>query len=247
MVTKKNTKKKTTTKPRTSPAKAAAPKPPATDRRPDPALKRRAGRIYRQLEQCYPDARCALTHANAFELLVATILSAQCTDKRVNMVTPTLFKKYPTPEKMAAAQPATLEKLIQSTGFFRNKTKSIRGASQMIVTEHGGAVPPTMDQLLTLPGVARKTANVVLGNAYNKNEGIVVDTHVNRLSQRLGLTKHKDPLKIERDLIPLFARKTWAQLAHLLIHHGRAICTARNPACETCPLAKDCPYPTTND
>ena len=212
---------------------------------PDAKLKRRAGRIYRQLEKLYPQATCTLTHRDPFELLVATILSAQCTDKRVNVVTPNLFRKYPTAEKMARAQSAALEKLIQTTGFFRNKTKSLKAASQIIVAEHDGAVPDTMAQLLTLPGVARKTANVVLGNAFGKNEGVVVDTHVNRLSQRLGLTVHKDAPKIERDLMALFPRRTWAQLAHLLIYHGRAICTARNPACDTCSLATDCPYPHT--
>ena len=209
---------------------------------PDPELKRRAGRIRRKLLKLYPDAQCALEHRDPFQLLAATILSAQCTDKRVNIVTPVLFKKYPTPQAMAQAKPADLERIIRTTGFFRNKSKSLKGASQSIVNDHNGSVPDTMDKLLTLPGVARKTANVVLGNAFGKNVGVVVDTHVGRLSQRMGLTKHKDPVKIERDLMPLFPRKSWALLAHLLIHHGRAICTARNPACETCPLAKDCPY-----
>lgn len=208
--------------------------------KPDAELKRRAGRIYRQLEKSYPDATCALTHDSPFELLVATILSAQCTDKRVNMVTPSLFKKYPNPRKMAAAKPESLEQLIRSTGFFRNKAKSIKGASQVIIDDFDGDVPNAMEKLLTLPGVARKTANVVLGNAFNINVGVVVDTHVSRLSQRLGLTSQKDAVKIERDLMALFAAPKWTMLAHLLIHHGRAICAARKPDCEVCALAKDC-------
>ena len=230
---------RTTPKPRL----AAGPKGRLLPAPPTPALKRRAGRIYRKLQQLYPEACCALTHRDPFQLLVATILSAQCTDKRVNIVTPGLFAKYPTPEAMAKARPADLEELIRTTGFFRNKTKSLKGASIAIVADYGGLVPDTMEQLLTLPGVARKTANCVLGNAFGKNIGVVVDTHVGRLAQRMELTKHKDPVKIERDLMPLFPRKGWALLAHLLIHHGRAICKARNPACEDCQLSRDCPYP----
>ncbi|MFA9480404.1 endonuclease III [Phycisphaerales bacterium AB-hyl4] len=205
------------------------------------AEKRRAGRVYRKLEKTYPHATCALKHRNAFELLVATILSAQCTDERVNMTTPALFEKYPTPAALAASKPADVEKLIRSTGFYRNKAKSIRGAAQTIVDHHAGEVPDTMDELLKLPGVARKTANVVLGNAFNQNVGVVVDTHVTRLSNRLGFTTHKDAKKIERDLMPLFPRKNWTMLSHLLIFHGRAICKARKPKCESCPLLKDCP------
>jgi len=206
-----------------------------------PPLPVRVRRILRILARLYPDARCALTHRNAFELLVARILSAQCTDARVNMVTPALFKKFPDARAMARATPAELEELIKSTGFYRNKAKSIKGAAQKISTEHGGKVPDTMEALLELPGVARKTANVVLGNAFGKNEGVVVDTHVQRLSQRLGFTKHKDPPKIERDLIDLFPRQDWAMLAHLLIFHGRQVCTARKPDCEHCPVRHDCP------
>jgi len=203
--------------------------------------KRRAMRIHRKLLATYPDARCALIHHNPFELLVATILSAQCTDVRVNMVTPALFAKYPDPAAMAKAKPAELEKLIHSTGFYRNKAKSLLGAAQKITDDHGGRVPDTMEQLLHLPGVARKTANVVLGNAYDKNVGMVVDTHIGRLSRRMGLTHHTDPKKVERDLMDLFPSRTWTMLAHLLIHHGRQICTARKPLCESCPVAKDCP------
>ncbi len=196
----------------------------------------RAAAIYRELENLYPDARCALDHRNPFELLIATILSAQCTDVRVNMVTPDLFQRFPTPRKMAAADRTELEQLIRTTGFFRNKAKSIQGASEKIVHEHRGQVPDEMDALLTLPGVARKTANVVLGNAFGRNEGVVVDTHVTRLSGRMDLTRHSDPVKIERDLMALFPREDWATLSHLLIHHGRAICAARKPDCDHCPL-----------
>ncbi len=204
-------------------------------------LKKRAGRVYRKLLTMYPDATCALRHRNAFELLIATILSAQCTDARVNMVTPALFKRFPTPQAMAEADQTELETLIKSTGFYRNKAKNIKGAAQTIVERFGGEVPDTMEDLLHLPGVARKTANVVLGNAFNKNEGVVVDTHIGRLSNRLGFTRHKDPRKIEKDLIELFPRESWTMLAHLLIYHGRQICMARKPRCEECPLNKDCP------
>ncbi len=203
--------------------------------------RRRAGRIYRKLAKAYPDATCALVHRNAFELLISTILSAQCTDKRVNMVTPDLFKKYPTPFEMAKAKRTDIEKLIKSTGFYRNKAKSIHGAAMVLVEDHNGEVPDTMDELLKLPGVARKTANVVLGNAFGINEGVVVDTHIKRLSNRMGFTKQSDPKKVEQDLIPLFPRKNWTMLAHLLIWHGRAVCDARNPQCDDCCVLKDCP------
>ncbi|MEX0745621.1 MAG: endonuclease III [Phycisphaeraceae bacterium] len=209
--------------------------------KPTPAEKRRAGRVYRKLEHTYPDATCALQHRNAFELLVATILSAQCTDDRVNMTTPALFAKYPTPAALAASEPADVEKLIRSTGFYRNKAKSIRGAAQALVDHHADSVPDTMEELLKLPGVARKTANVVLGNAFGQNVGVVVDTHVTRLSNRLGFTTHTDAKKIERDLMPLFPQKNWTMLSHLLIFHGRQICKARKPQCDNCPLLKDCP------
>jgi endonuclease-3 len=207
----------------------------------DADKRKRAQRIYRKLAKQYPDATCALHHDNAYELLVATILSAQCTDERVNMTTPDLFKKYPTPAKLARSKQEDVEKIIKSCGFYRNKAKSIRGAAQGIVDDHGGDVPDTMNELLELPGVARKTANVVLGNAFEINEGVVVDTHVKRLSNRMGFTEQTNPDKIERDLMPLFPRKNWTMLSHLLIWHGRATCQARKPDCEDCCIAKDCP------
>jgi endonuclease III len=203
--------------------------------------KERAPEIYRRLEQEYPDARCALDHRNPYELLVATILSAQCTDKRVNMVTPALFAKYPDPDAMAVAKPEELEEMIRSTGFFRNKTKSLLGMSSAVVEQHAGTVPATMDALVKLPGVGRKTANVVLGNAFGTNEGVVVDTHVARLSQRLRLSAQTDPVKIEQDLIGLFPREQWTMLSHLLISHGREICDARKPKCEACVVSQLCP------
>jgi len=228
--TKKQPGKKTVR--RKAPAKAAQ----ATK-----ADKARARRILAKLEELYPDAETALNYSNPFELLVATILSAQCTDERVNMTTPALFKKYPTPEKMAEAKQADLETLIKSTGFYRNKAKSIRGAAQRIVEDFGGEVPQTMDELLTLPGVARKTANVVLGNAFDIDVGVVVDTHVKRLSHRLGFTEHTNPDKIEQDLMAQFPQEKWTELAHLLIFHGRAVCQARKPDCENCALLRSCP------
>lgn len=209
--------------------------------KPDSTLKRRAARVYQKLETLYPQARCALDHQNPFELLVATILSAQCTDVRVNLVTPALFEAYPTPRKMAEAKVEHLETLVRTTGFFRNKAKNIKGAATAIVQDHDGEVPDTMEALLKLPGVARKTANVVLGNAFNQNEGVVVDTHVGRLSVRLGWTGEKDPGKAERDLMALFPQKHWTILSHLLIHHGRGPCRARNPRCAQCALLKSCP------
>lgn len=202
----------------------------------------RAREILARLKKAYPKAECALIHRNPFQLLVATILSAQCTDERVNQVTPALFRRFPTPRAMADADPAELEEMIRSTGFYRNKAKSILGASQRIVEAYGGKVPDTMEDLLSLPGVARKTANVVLGTAFGKNEGIVVDTHIRRLSQRMGLTRHQDPVKIEQDLMKLFPREEWTDLGHRLIRHGRQVCTARNPKCSLCVLGPDvCP------
>ena len=189
----------------------------------------------------YPDAHTELNFRNPLQLLVATILSAQCTDKRVNMVTPALFKKYRTAKDYADAPQAEFENAIRSTGFFRSKTKSIRGAMRAIAEEHGGKVPDTMEELNALPGVGRKTANVVLGNAFGKNEGIVVDTHVIRLSQRLGLTKHKDPEKIELDLMKLVPREHWTDWSHWLIWHGRRRCYARKPDCSRCEVFKLCP------
>jgi endonuclease-3 len=201
----------------------------------------RAGRLLAALRKAHPGASCALLHRNPFELLVATILSAQCTDERVNKVTPALFARYPTPRRMADAGPAELEALIKSTGFFRNKAKALREASRGIVESFDGEVPRTMDQLLTLRGVARKTANVVLGTAFGINEGVVVDTHVQRLSRRMGLTREQNPERIERDLMALFPRRHWTELAHLLIWHGRRVCPARKPRCPECTLRPLCP------
>ena len=198
-------------------------------------------RIVETLSEQHPNADTELHYRNAFELLVATLLSAQSTDARVNMVTPALFKKYRTAKDYANASQAELEKAIRSTGFYRNKTKSIRAAMRAIVEKHGGKVPDTMEKLCALPGVGRKTANVVLGNAFHKNEGIVVDTHVIRLSQRLGLTKHKDPEKIERDLMKLASREHWTDWSHWLIWHGRRRCYARGPDCSQCEVFQLCP------
>jgi endonuclease-3 len=200
-----------------------------------------AREVYRRLVEHYPDAHCALDFKSPFQLLVATILSAQCTDKRVNMVTPALFRKYKTPKAMAQAKPEELEAMIKSTGFFRNKTKSLLGMSTAVAERHGGKIPDDMDDLVKLPGVGRKTANVVLGNAFDKNEGVVVDTHVGRVSGRLGLTKNTDPVKVEQDLMQLFPRENWTLLSHLFIEHGRQICEARRPKCEVCFLNDICP------
>lgn len=214
---------------------------PKKFRKPAAAAISRAAEIYRRLHKLYPDAKCALNHRSAFELLIATILSAQCTDVRVNMVTPALFKRFPKPADFAAADLDEIETLIRSTGFYRNKAKAIQGASQLIVEQHGSKVPQTMDELLTLPGVARKTANVVLGNAFGINEGMVVDTHIGRLSRRLALSRHDSPQNVEIDLMQLFPREQWMMLAHLLIYHGRQICFARKPACDRCALSDLCP------
>lgn len=207
----------------------------------DPEEKKRAQRVYRKLEKLYPDAETALTYRNPFELLIATILSAQCTDERVNMTTPELFKAYPTPEKLADSRQEDVEKIIKSCGFYRNKARSIRAAARAIVEEHDGEVPATMEELTALPGVARKTANVVLGNAFDINVGVVVDTHVKRLSTRLGFTEQTNGDKIERDLMALFPKGKWTKLAHLLIFHGRKVCTARKPDCSSCVVNADCP------
>jgi endonuclease-3 len=189
----------------------------------------------------YPDAECALLHEDPYELTVATILSAQCTDARVNQVTPALFRRFPDADSLSSADGAELEALIRSTGFFRNKAKNLIGMAEAVVARHGGQIPQTMGELTALPGVGRKTANVVLGNAFGLDEGVVVDTHVRRLSNRLHLSGHTDPVKIERDLMELFSRDMWTLLSHLLIFHGRAVCVARRPKCEICALAQDCP------
>jgi endonuclease III len=203
--------------------------------------KQRALEIVQRLKRMYPKASCSLDYETPFQLLIATILSAQSTDVRVNIVTKTLFKKYPTVDSFANAKPLVLERDIHSTGFFRNKAKSVIGASQAILERHGGEVPRTMEELTALPGVGRKTANVVLGNAFGIDEGIVVDTHVTRLSGRLALTKHSDAVKIESDLVKLIPRNIWTKFSHMLILHGRAICVARKPKCSECLLNELCP------
>ncbi len=230
-------------------AKAAVSKGPARKnasqkRKPasgyDPPAPERVRQIIAGLDQLYPNATCALTHRSAWELLVATILSAQCTDVRVNMVTPVLFEKYPTVQDFAAITPEQLEPDIRSTGFFRNKAKSVVGAARKIVTDFGGKVPRTMEELLSLPGVARKTANVVLGTWFKKNEGVVVDTHVTRISRRLELTRQEDAKKIEEDLMRIIPRERWTDFSHEVIWHGRKLCVARSPKCADCALEKLC-------
>jgi len=201
----------------------------------------RIGEIITRLQRRYPDAKCSLDHRDPLELLVATILSAQCTDARVNVVTKDLFRKYRTAGDYAAANPAVFEGEIRSTGFFRNKTKSVIGMAQGLMERFGGRVPDTMEELTTLPGVGRKTANVVLGNAFGKDEGVVVDTHVARITKLLGLTRQTDPEKIEQDLMRVVPRRRWTLFPHLLIHHGRAVCIARRPRCGECPVAELCP------
>jgi endonuclease III len=204
-------------------------------------LRKRTREIIRKLKRTYPGAKCSLNHSTPFELLIATILSAQCTDERVNIVTADLFRKYRKPEDYLRVSPGELEKDIQSTGFFRNKTKSIQGTSKVLTEDYGGQVPHTMDELLELPGVARKTANVVLGNAFDIKAGVVVDTHVSRLSHRLNLTQEKTAEKIEQDLIQIVPKKDWVIFPHLMIYHGRKVCRARNPVCAECEIEKYCP------
>jgi len=221
-----------------APARPAARKAGRESRK---ALHERTAEILRRLKAEYPDARCALDHRNALELLVATILAAQCTDERVNQVTPELFRRFPAPLGYAQAELETLEELVHATGFYRNKAKSLKNLGLALVAEHGGEVPADMEALRRLPGVGRKTANVVLGNAFGLNEGIVVDTHVQRLSGRLGLSAQKDPEKIEADLLPLVPREDWTLVSHLLIDHGRKVCNARKPRCADCVLSDLCP------
>jgi endonuclease-3 len=205
------------------------------------ARKERAAMVYDLLEEEYPDAHCALTHDDAYQLAVATILSAQTTDERVNMVTPGLFERYPTAKDLAEARQEEVEEIVRSTGFYRNKAKSIIGFARGVMDRHDGRVPADMDALVKLPGVGRKTANVVLGNAFGIDEGVVVDTHVKRLSTLMAFTKEKTPEKIEIDLIGVFPRDHWTMLAHLLIFHGRHVCSARSPRCEACVVAHLCP------
>ncbi len=208
---------------------------------PQPGSPEQIQAITAELSRLYPDARCSLNFTNPLELLIATQLSAQCTDERVNIVTADLFKKYRSVEDYATVSQEELEQDIRSTGFYRNKAKNIRAAAQRIITNYDGEVPRTMEDLLTLPGVARKTANVVLGNAFGIVEGFVVDTHIGRLARRFGWTTHEDPVKVEQDLMRLIPQKDWLDLSHMLIYHGRAICLARKPLCEKCTLAKLCP------
>jgi endonuclease-3 len=242
MLRKKMNKKKKATdkKPATKTArgvKRAAVKKTATAGGTDP---KRVAAILSKLDEAYPAASCELKHENAFQLLISTILSAQCTDVRVNQVAQTLYKKYPTPEAFAYANPSELEQEIRPTGFFRNKTKSIMGASKVIIESFGGQVPPTMEELLTVPGAARKTANVVLGTAYGIASGIVVDTHVIRISNRLDLTRNEDPKKIEQDLMKVIPKEKWILFSHQIIWHGRRVCKARKPQCVECNLEKIC-------
>ncbi len=205
------------------------------------ARRERAGRVYEVLLETYPDAHCALEHDSPYELAVATVLSAQCTDARVNMVTPALFARYPDVRSLALARREELEGLIRSTGFFRNKARNLVRLARTVVDDHGGELPRTMSDLSSLPGIGRKTANVILGNAFGIDEGVVVDTHVKRLSGRMGLTRESSPVKVERDLAKLFPRSRWTMLAHLLIAHGRAVCDARRPRCADCAVASLCP------
>jgi endonuclease-3 len=216
------------------------PKPAGTAKSYDPLAPERIAEILKRLDQLYPDVTCALTHRSAWELLVATILSAQSTDVNVNRVTPELFRKYPTVADFAALTPEQLQPDVRSTGFFRNKSKSVVGAAKKIVSDFGGEVPNEMDKLLTLPGVARKTANVVLGTWFGKADGIVVDTHVTRIARRLELTKNTDPAKIEQDLMKVIPREKWILFAHQIIWHGRRLCMARKPKCVDCPLENIC-------
>jgi len=205
------------------------------------ATQERAQEIYRRLTERYPDAHCALNHRNAFELTVATILSAQCTDARVNQVTPELFRAYPDPPSLAAAPLSSVEGLIHSTGFFRSKARNLVGMAQAVEERHGGEIPRTLEELVALPGVGRKTANVILGNAFGLDEGVVVDTHVKRIAKRLGWTRRVDPVRVEQDLVRLFPQTQWTMLSHLLIFLGRDLCPARKPRCAQCPLVDLCP------
>ena len=229
-----------TTSARTTSKKSAAKKPTAKAGQFNPLAPERINAILEILQRTYPDVRCALHHENAWQLLAATILSAQCTDVRVNLVTPELFKQYPTPASLAKIAPEELEPIIRTTGFFRNKAKNLVGAAQRIVGEYEGRVPEQMDALLSLPGVARKTANVVLGSWFGRGEGIVVDTHVHRISRRLELTTAEEPGRIEQDLMKIIPQARWIDFSHQIIHHGRALCTARSPKCLNCPLESVC-------
>jgi endonuclease III len=218
-------------------AKAATPRP----KKPKPPGPSEAAALYKLIRERHPDAHCELDHQNPFQLVVATVLSAQSTDVMVNKVTPELFRRWPGPSELSRAEPAEVEQVLSKLGMFRQKTKSVVGLSKLLVERHGGRVPRTLSELVELPGVGRKTANVVLGVAFGTPEGVVVDTHVQRISQRLGLTKHTEPVEIEQDLMKLFDRKLWDPLSHTLIFHGRRICTAQKPACAACPVQAVCP------
>jgi endonuclease-3 len=243
MATKLKKKKSSPKKARRAKPRAARPSKPVTTAKPARAAgtePKRVAAILAKLNEAYPNATCELNHKNAFELLIATILSAQCTDVRVNQVTQTLFPKYPDPKAFAYATPSELEQEIRPTGFFRNKTKSVMGASKGILENFGGEVPRTMEEILTLPGVARKTANVVLGTAYGIPSGIVVDTHVQRIANRLDLTRNEDPKKIEQDLMQVIPKDKWIQFSHQIIWHGRRVCQARKPKCTDCNMESLC-------
>ena len=237
---KRNAAKKKPARVKTARGKTAKASTPAKSRRSSGTSPGRVAAILARLDEAYPDASCELKHENAFQLLIATILSAQCTDVRVNQVTATLYKKYPDPQAFAYATPRELEQEIRPTGFFRNKTKSVMGASKAILEKFGGAVPRTMEDILTLPGVARKTANVVLGTAYGIPSGVVVDTHVQRIARRLDLTRNDDPKKIEQDLMQVIPQDRWIKFSHQIIWHGRRVCQARKPKCVACNLESLC-------
>jgi len=237
---KKSATKKKTARAKAKPAKAAKVSKAAKPGRPGGTDPQCVAAILAKLDEAYPDALCELKHENAFQLLISTILSAQCTDVRVNQVTQTLYKKYPNPKAFAYATPSELEQEIRPTGFFRNKTKSVMGASKAIVEQFGGEVPRTMEEILTLPGVARKTANVVLGTAYGIPSGVVVDTHVQRIANRLDLTRNEDPKKIEQDLMQVIPQERWIQFSHQIIWHGRRVCVARKPKCMECNMESLC-------
>jgi endonuclease-3 len=225
-------------------AKKAEPVPAkkaSAGKRPSPRLQAAALSLFEKLHQHHSDAHCELDHKNPFELIVATVLSAQSTDVMVNKITPEVFRRWPTAEKLADADPAEVQQALSRIGMFRQKTRNIIGLAKGLIENHRGQVPRSLAELVKLPGVGRKTANVVLGVAFNAPEGVVVDTHVQRLSQRLGLTKHREPIEIEQDLMRLYPQKDWDMLSHVLIFHGRRICTAQRPACDACPVNKECP------
>lgn len=232
------TPKPATPKPAAAKTPAKKPAPSAKKQRVDPA---QVARTYAKLRERHRDAHCELDHQNAFQLILATVLSAQSTDVMVNKITPELFKRWPTPKALADAEPAEVEKVLSKIGMYRQKTKNVIGLCKRLLAEHGGEVPRTLAELIKLPGVGRKTANVVLGVAFGTPEGVVVDTHVQRISQRLGWTKHTEPVEIEQDLMALFPRSDWDMLSHTLIFHGRRICAARKPACAACPVSAECP------